>query len=78
MLPAGRCDRRGLRGNENRFLPAIRHRRRALCLTCPGGWGVRRSVWEWSEEDLFAEYEMNEAVESDIILDEEGDEDFVC
>ena len=36
------------------------------------------SVWEWSEEDLFAEYEMNEAVESDIVLEEEGDEDFVC
>lgn len=36
------------------------------------------SVWEWSEEDLFAEYEMNEAVASEIVLDEEGDEDFVC
>lgn len=35
------------------------------------------SVWEWSEEELFAEYEMNESIESEIVLDEEGDEDFV-
>ena len=36
------------------------------------------SVWEYSEEELYAEYEMNEGIESEIILDEEGDEDFVC
>ena len=38
------------------------------------------SVWEWSaddEEAIYAEYEMNESIESEIVLDEEGDEDFV-
>lgn len=35
------------------------------------------SVWEWSDEDLFVEYEMNEAIHSEVVLDEEGDEDFV-
>ncbi len=33
-------------------------------------------VWEWSDEDLFVEYEMNEAIHSEIVL-EEGDEDFI-
>lgn len=35
------------------------------------------SVWEYSEEDLFAEYEMNEGIESEIVLEQEGDEDFI-
>lgn len=38
------------------------------------------SVYEWSaddEEAIYAEYEMNESVDSEIVLDEEGDEDFV-
>jgi len=36
------------------------------------------SVWEYSDSDLYAEYEMNEAIDSEITLDEEGDEEFVC
>ena len=36
------------------------------------------SVWEWSDEDLYVEYEMNESISSEIILEREGDEDFVC
>ena len=35
------------------------------------------SVWEYSDTDLYAEYEMNEAIHSEVVLDEEGDEDFV-
>ena len=35
------------------------------------------SVYEYSVTDLYAEYEMNELVESTITLDEEGDEDLV-
>ena len=38
------------------------------------------SVWEYSaddEEAIYAEYEMNENIESEVVLDEEGDEDFV-
>lgn len=35
------------------------------------------SVWEWSDEDLFVEYEMNEAINSEIVLEEEGKEDFI-
>lgn len=35
------------------------------------------SVYEYSEEELYAEYEMNELIESTITLDEEGDEDFI-
>lgn len=39
------------------------------------------SVWEYSDSDsdgIYAEYEMNESIESEITLDEEGDEEFVC
>lgn len=35
------------------------------------------SVWEYSDTDLYAEYEMNEAIDSEIVLDQEGDEEFV-
>lgn len=35
------------------------------------------SVWEYDLDDLWAEYEMNESIESEIILDEEGDEEFI-
>lgn len=39
------------------------------------------SVWEYSDSEddgIYAEYEMNESIESEITLDEEGDEEFVC
>lgn len=36
------------------------------------------SVWEYDLSELYAEYEMNEAIESQIVLEEEGDEEFVC
>ena len=35
------------------------------------------SVYEYSQEDLYAEYEMNEAINSEVVLEQEGDEDFV-
>ena len=36
------------------------------------------SVWEYDTDDLFAEYEMNEDVDGTVVLEEDGDEDFVC
>lgn len=36
------------------------------------------SVWEWSDTDLYVEYEMNESINSEITLNEEGEEDSVC
>lgn len=35
------------------------------------------SVYEFSKEDLYAEYEMNESIDSEIVLEKEGEEDFV-
>lgn len=35
-------------------------------------------VYEYSLEDLYAEFEMNEAISSEVVLDQEGDEEFVC
>ena len=36
------------------------------------------SVYEYSQEDLYAEYEMNESIESEVTVEQEGDEEFVC
>ena len=35
------------------------------------------SVWECDKDDLWAEYEMNEGIESEITLEEEGEEEFI-
>lgn len=35
------------------------------------------SVYEYSLEDLYAEYEMNELIDSEIVLEEEGDEELI-
>ncbi len=34
-------------------------------------------VWEWDPDELWVEYEMNEAIDSEIVLEEEGEEDFI-
>ena len=36
------------------------------------------SVYECDKNDLWAEYEMNEAIHSQVTVEEEGDEEFVC
>ena len=35
------------------------------------------SVWEYDTDELFAEYEMNEDVKGSVVLEQEGDEDFI-
>lgn len=35
------------------------------------------SVWEWDPDELWVEYEMNEAINSEIVLEKEGEEDFI-
>ena len=35
------------------------------------------SVYEYSQEDLYAEYEMNEAIHSEVTVEQEGDEEFI-
>lgn len=35
------------------------------------------SVWEYDTDDLFAEYEMNEDVNGEVVLEQEGDEEFI-
>lgn len=35
------------------------------------------SVWEWDPDELWVEYEMNEGIDSEIVLEKEGEEDFI-